>query len=83
MKQDIVCIVCSQWWRDQGEEPHPQEHVRLHEGMALNNYNCDRCNAPIVKGQDCVAVSVWHDRIGIPYYEWFENFIVVANQQGI
>lgn len=74
MKQDIVCTTCSEWWEKL--ETVPEEHVRLHKGMALNHYNCDRCNAEIVKGSPCVAVSVWHDRVGIPYYEWYEDFIV-------
>lgn len=79
MKQMIICRNCRESWEAQIGK-HAGEHVKLVKGKALKDFLCDSCvpATTISKGEHCSAVSIWTDRMPIPYYPWEHDYIEEA-----
>ena len=82
MKRQVLCPECSKKTRDlfPTDTPYPGEFVKFVVGNALAFMNCDSCNGDIKPGAACVAVSIWADHGGIPYFAWEHNFITLLDE---
>ena len=75
MKQEITCPRCTKELRDlyPTDTPFPGEGVKFVPGVALGPYQCDQCGAPIDKGSNCTAFSIFAE--WIPYHKWEHEYI--------
>ena len=69
MKREIDCPKCAESWK-QSIGKYKGEHIKLQEGKAKDQFLCDHCDKVIEPGDSCVAVSVWADYGGVPYFPW-------------
>jgi hypothetical protein len=80
MKREIACPPCAQniakavtgsrFVDGQIVDPYPGEHARFQSGKLTRHCVCDSCSAELAPGENAVAVSMWADYGGIPYYPW-------------
>lgn len=86
MKREIRCTECEPKPLDlkiveiEGRsyivDLYPGEHQKVVRGKSIRNkLLCDYCNKTISKGDDCLAISIWADYGGGPYYEWEGGYV--------
>lgn len=77
MKREILCSKCEPELRAlfPTDTPYPGEHVKFVNGKANKDLICDQCGQPIKTNDNCVAMSMWADYGGIPYYEWEPEYL--------
>lgn len=51
------------------------EKKKIVRGKATIHFYCDHCSTHITPGDDCIAVSVWVEGQGIPYYPWESEYL--------
>jgi hypothetical protein len=56
-------------------DPYPGEYCKTVKGKAKGIYICDACGKSIKKGDVAIAISIWADYTGLPYFEWEDDFI--------
>lgn len=72
MKREILCEKCA----DMTNLPtFPEEHWKFISGKAKSNFKCDADDCEIKPGQIAVAMSIWADYGGIPYYPWETEYL--------
>ena len=76
MTREILCPDCRKQTRKMfpTNNPYPNEHIKLVDGEAKDNFVCDHCNTPILIGMDCTAFSIWSTMRG-GYFPWEHDFI--------
>lgn len=76
MKREILCESCGKKTRarNPNDTPYPGEHIKLIEGHALKQYNCDQCNLDINKGDPCWGYTMWSENHKA-YYPWEHQFL--------
>jgi hypothetical protein len=77
MKQEIACPTCTDELHKlfPTATPFPGEHVKFVPGLALSDYMCDQCGAPIDQGKPCTAFSISSDHGAQPYYKWEHEYV--------
>lgn len=86
MKREILCEPCDKRQRKHlaqafGDFLAPVgEHVKRISGKLLRTCMCDSCAEHLVAGERAVAVSMWSDHAGGPYYEWEHEFLDVPRE---
>lgn len=79
MKREILCPTCHKLNEKliSACEPDCGEHTKIVEGLAIDNFVCDRCNSILTVGSFCAASSIWFENHGIPYYPWEQDYITI------
>lgn len=81
MKREIRCLDCrpkvaGKILDDRDIVDHSfGEHIKVIRGKALVECLCDMCNKKINVGDNCLAVTMWSDKVGIPYHWWEHEYI--------
>ena len=84
MKREIRCLSCKPRVADKilcdksNEETIDHsfgEHIKAIKGKAIVECRCDMCDKKINVGDDCLAVTMWSDKVGIPYHWWEHEYI--------
>lgn len=80
MKREILCALCAEntskaitglkYIDGQWMDPYPSEHTKFLHGVLSRSCYCDNCGKELDTGSKVVALSIWADYAGVPYYSW-------------
>jgi len=76
MRRELLCRTCAdEAMKQMGN--YPGEHHKWRSGTVQERMFicCDRCVADLPSGTWVMALSIWTDRGGIPYYEWEHDYL--------
>lgn len=79
MKREILCTECGEEAKKQFPDsvPYPGEHVKFVDGKSIVSCVCDHCMKSLQLGDHIIAMSIWADYGGGPYYSWEGEYLIV------
>lgn len=87
MKREILCLPCAERvsrtitgckvsdFDGRIVDPYPGEHSKFLKGVLHCHCYCDNCSDPLYPGNEAIALSIWADNRGIPYYPWEQEYL--------